>query len=91
MLADIHSLRSIEPTRAPQMRQNAAAELHNRCPLVLALIGAWRPAPHGTGVEVYPVPPQASDYTAAGASIETKQNKPGDARPAASAGTSSRR
>jgi hypothetical protein len=43
-----------------------------------------------TGVEVYPVPPQVSDYTAAGAGIDTKQDKPGDARPAAGAGTSSR-
>jgi hypothetical protein len=90
VLADVHSLGSIEPTPAPQMRQDAAAELHNRCPLVLALIGARRPAPHGTGVEVYPVPPQVSDYTAAGAGIDTKQDKPGDARPAAGAGTSSR-
>ena len=91
VLANIHNLRSIEPMPTPQMRQDAAAQLHNRRPLVLALIGAWRPAPHGTGVEVYPVPPQAPDHTAAGAGIQTKQDKPGDARPAAGAGASSRR
>src|SRR5689334_13338065 len=62
--ADIDGMTTIDPTPAPQMRQDTPAETHDRRPLVLDLPCPRRSAPHGPGSEVDPAPLKVTDHAA---------------------------